>query len=170
MIDNKTIEQARNSDIIAFFEKYHGFAFAHRGGAFRCRQHSSLAVKDDRLSWYWHSKGIGGHGVLDYLMKAENMAFREAVEVVTGVTPPTARPKQTAEPPKSLVLPEKRGIPLRLYDYLCIQRGIDSDIVNTLIQRKMLYEDRRGNVVFVGRDEQGAAVQHEYNHISLRYR
>ena len=50
-----------------------------------------------------------------------------------------------------------KGIPIRLYDYLCMKRGIDSDIVNTLIQREMLYEDKRGNVVFVGYDEQGAA-------------
>ena len=71
MIDNRIIEQARNADIIAFLEKYHGFTFAHRGGAYRCRQHTSLAVKADRLSWYWHSKGLGGFGALDYLVKAE---------------------------------------------------------------------------------------------------
>ena len=172
MIDNNIVEQARNADVIAFFEKYNGFTFAHRGGAFRCNQHPSLAVKDDRLSWYWHSRSVGGHGVLDYLMKAENMAFRQAVEVITGVTPPTARPRQTTEPPKDLVLPEKRGISLRLYDYLCLKRGIDSDIVNTLIQREMLYEDKRGNVVFVGFDEQGtarfASVRGTYGDCSFR--
>ena len=157
MIDNSIVEQARNADIIAFLEKYRGFTFAHRGGAYRCEQHKSLAVKNDRLSWYWHSKGLGGFGALDYLVKAENMAFREAVEVITGATPPTAPPRREAEPPKTLVLPDKVGIPLRLYDYLCVKRGIDSDVVNTLIQKEMLYEDRRGNVVFVGYDEQGKA-------------
>ena len=85
MIDNNIVEQARNADIIAFLEKYRGFTFAQQGGAFRCEQHKSLAVKADRLSWYWHSKELGGYGVLDYLVKAENMAFREAVEVVTGI-------------------------------------------------------------------------------------
>jgi len=154
-IDENILTQARTADVLAFFEKYHGFTFAHRGGEYRCKQHPSLAVKADRLSWYWHSKGIGGHGVLDYLVKAENMAFRQAVEVITGTTPTTAPPRPQAEPPKILVLPEKAGIMLRLYDYLCMKRGIDSDIVNTLIQREMLYEDRRGNVVFVGHDENG---------------
>ena len=84
------------------------------------------------------------------------MAFREAVEVITGATPPTAPPRQ-AEPLKTLILPEAAGISFRLYDYLCMKRGIDGEVVNSLIQRKMLYEDRRGNVVFVGYDEQGAA-------------
>ena len=160
MIDKSIVEQARNTDIIAFLEKYHGFTFKLMGGAYRCRQHSSLAVKADCLSWYWHSRGVGGFGALDYLVKAENMPFREAVEVITGTLCFTEYPKTpmiTTPPPKTLILPESAGVPLRLYDYLCIKRGIDSDIVNTLIQRKMLFEDKRGNVVFVGHDEHGAA-------------
>lgn len=156
MIDEKTIEQARNADVVVLLEQRHGFTFAHRGGAYRCRQHPSLAVKSDRLSWFWHSRGVGGHGAIDYLMKMEHMSFRQAVEAVSGVTPPTV-PSQQEEPPKALILPEKAGIPLRLYDYLCGQRGIDSDIVNTLIQKEKLYEDKRKNVVFVGHDEYGKA-------------
>ena len=160
MIDNKTIEQARNTDIIAYFESRYGYTFAHRGGAYRCQQHPSLAVKDDRLSWYWHSRGLGGHGILDYLMKAENMPFCEAVEAATGATltiAPRPRHETGQGQPKMLVLPEKTGIPLRLYDYLCKKRSIDSDIVHTLIQEEKLYEDRRGNVVFIGHDALGAA-------------
>ncbi|KAF5037577.1 hypothetical protein DSECCO2_563120 [anaerobic digester metagenome] len=156
MIDEKTIEQARNTDIVAFLERWHGFTFAHRGGAYRCRQHPSLAVKNDRLSWFWHSRSIGGHGAIDYLMKMEHMPFRQAVKAISGITPPTV-PSRQEEPPKVLILPEKAGISLRLYDYLCGRRGIDSGIVNTLIQKEKLYEDRRGNVVFVGHDELGKA-------------
>jgi hypothetical protein len=156
-LDEKIVKRVRNVDLIAFLERRCGFTFVSRGGAFRCKEHSSLAVKADRLSWYWHSKGIGGHGALDYLIKAENMPFREAVEVAAGIVPATAQPRPAPEQPKTLVLPEKRGIPLRLYDYLCCKRGIDSGIVNTLIQKETLYEDKRGNVVFVGHDGQGKA-------------
>lgn len=156
MIDEKTVEQARNVDVIAFLEQRQGFTFSHRGDAYRCRQHPSLAVKNDRLSWFWHSRGMGGHGAIDYLMKMEHMPFRGAVEAVSGITPPPI-PSRREEPPKGLVLPEKAGISLRLYDYLCGQRSIDGDIVNRLIQKGKLYEDRRGNVVFVGHDEHGTA-------------
>jgi len=91
--------------------------------------------------------------VLDYLIKVEKIPFREAVEAVTGIAPATtARPWQ-AEQTKTLMLPEKAGVQLRLYDYLCRKRGINHDIVHTLIQEEKLYEDRRGNVVFVGYDE-----------------
>ncbi len=158
MIDKAIVEQARNADVIAFLEKYSGFTFAHRGGAYRCRQHQSLAVKHDRLSWYWHSRGIGGYGVLDYLIKAENMRFREAVETVAGAGAELrANVARSDVKPKALVLPDKKGVPLRLFDYLCNKRGIDGGIVDALIQKGQLYEDRRGNVVFVGFDELGAA-------------
>jgi hypothetical protein len=160
LIDKNIVEQARNADIIAFLEKYHGFTFKPMGGGYRCQQHTSLAVKADRLSFYWHSRGVGGFGALDYLVKAENMAFREAVEVITGTTPPTVpqqREQDKAEPPKILVLTEKAGIQLRLYDYLCVKRGIDLCIVNALVQKEMLYLDKWNNVVFVGYDEHNKA-------------
>jgi hypothetical protein len=161
MIDKSTIEQARQADMIAFLEKRCGFTFAPVGGAYRCKEHKSLAVKADRLSWYWHSQGAGGFGALDYLTKIEKMPFRQAVEVAAGVaaipTPPPLLENPITVKPKTLILPEKAGMPLKLYDYLCIKRGIDSEIVNRLIQKEQLYEDRRGNVVFVGYDEQGAA-------------
>jgi hypothetical protein len=144
--------------MIAFLEVCRGFTFAHRGGAYRCEQHNSLAVKSDRLSWYWHSKGVGGHGIFDFLMKAEGMTFRGALDHLANIDI-GAPPNVTAEikKPKTLVLPEAKGIPLRLYDYLCVQRGIDSGIVERLMQKEQLYEDKRGNVVFVGFDEQGKA-------------
>jgi len=154
-IENKTIEQARATDMVAFFEQYHGFTFAHRGGVYRCRQHPSLAVKNDRRSWYWHSKGVGGFGVLDYLVKVEKMPFRGAVEAVAGIPPITPLPPPETEKPRTLILPQKAGMPLRLYDYLCVKRGIDSEVVNTLIQEGKLYEDKRRNVVFIGFDEHG---------------
>ena len=158
-IDTKTIEQARSADLIGFLHKHCGFTFVNKYGSYRCKQHPSLAVKGDRLSWYWFSKGIGGHGVIDFLIKTEQMPFREAVEAVRPGSGAVLSPVQFTAPehPKTLILPEKRGMPLRLYDYLCTKRGIDSDIVNTLIQEGKLYEDKRGNVVFVGFDEHGTA-------------
>ena len=161
-IDENIVSKARTTDVLAFFEKYKGLTFKHQGGAYRCKEHPSLAIKSDRLSWYWHSKGIGGYGALDYLIKVERMHFKEAVETICSsdlalknITP-TAPPLEQYKP-KTLILPEKSGIILKLYNYLCVKRNIDSSIVNTLIQNKMLYEDKRGNVVFVGYDEQNNA-------------
>jgi hypothetical protein len=94
---------------------------------------------------------------LDYLTKVEGMPFRQAVEVVTGMTPITAPLRRETELPKTLILPERSGNHKRLFDYLIKKRGIDGNVVMSLIQREMLYEDRYGNVVFVGYDCHGKA-------------
>ena len=142
MIDTKIVEQARSADMLTFLEQRHGFTFTHRGGVYRCRQHQSLAVKDDRLSWYWHSKGVGGHGAIDYLMKIEALPFRQAVETVAHV--PAAAPisrEQTQSKP--LILPEKAGLlQARLLDYLCNRRGIGSDIVAAMLDEGRIYSQR----------------------------
>jgi hypothetical protein len=108
LLDNKTIEQTRNADIISFFEQRYGFTFAYRGGSYRCKQHPSLAVKDDRRSFYWHSKGVGGFGVLDYLTKVEGISFRDAVGTVAGFAPTEPEPQMRnhiqTDKPKTLGL------------------------------------------------------------------
>ncbi|MCL2035040.1 MAG: DUF3991 and toprim domain-containing protein [Oscillospiraceae bacterium] len=171
-LDDRIVKQARNTDIIIYLEQYYGFEFAHRGGAYRCKQHPSFAVKSDKLSWYWHSKRVGGFGIIDYLMKIEFLSFRQAVEAVMGSMTITTPPRQEKQYPRTLVLPEKAATPIRLYDYLCAKRGIDSSIVASLIQKEKLYEDKRGNVVFIGFDEQGkprfASLRGTYGDCSFR--
>ena len=156
-IDNSIIEQARNIDMIDFLKKRYGFTFSNQGGTYRCHQRQSLIVKDDRRSWYWHSYGIGGYGAIDFLVIAECLPFRDAMKELAGIAPAKEQPRQETAPPKALILPEKAGVPLRLYGYLCNKRGIDAEIVNTLLQEGKIYEDKRGNVVFVGFDERGQA-------------
>ena len=177
MIDKEIVTKARGADMIAFLNRHCGYTFTQKRGAYRCKQHPSLAVKNDRRSWYWHSKSIGGYGAIDYLMKIDQLLFSEAVEAAkSSIGAAAPLPTHTAPgapgQPKTLVLPQKTGIPIRLYDYLCVRRGIHSDVVNTLIQRNTLYEDRRGNVVFVGYDGHGkprfASVRGTYGNCSFR--
>jgi hypothetical protein len=158
-IDSMTVEQARNADIITFLESRCCYTFKQHLSAYRCVQHPSLAVKGDRRTWYWHSKSIGGFGSIDYMIKIEHVPFRAAVRIIlsssTGkLTPISMRTAPEAQP-KTLILPEKSGTFLRLWDYLCRRRGISSEIVRALIQEGKIYEDNRGNVVFIGFDECG---------------
>jgi len=81
------------------------------------------------------------------------MPFREPVSTVNGIKLTTLPTMYDSGQPPALLLPEKRGIPLRIYEYLCNKRGIDNWIVAALIHEEKLYEDRRGNVVFVGYDK-----------------
>ena len=157
MIDQKIVEQARNADMIDFLHRHSGFSFTHRGGMYRGREHPSLAIKNDRRAWFWHSKGIGGYGAIDFLMKTEHRQFGESVEVITGVGLMVAKFVPEVAPPKKLILPNKSKSVKRLHDYLCNNRGIDSEIVRGLLDSGKIYQDERGNVVFVGYDEKGEA-------------
>lgn len=155
MIDKTILDNARSIDLIAFLERYKGFHFRHSNGEYRCTEHTSLAVKSDRLSWYWHSKGIGGYGAIDFLMKIEGYDFKGALSVLADepsscVSAPTELPKT-----KTFSLPERAKSHRRAYAYLTATRGIDSHIINELFQEEKIYEDTKGNAVFVGFDEQG---------------
>lgn len=46
----------------------------------------------------------------------------------------------------------------QVFAYLCKTRGISSEIVSQLAHDKLLYQDKKGNAVFVHRDENGNAV------------
>ena len=155
MIDKTSLDNARSIDLIAFLESYKGFRFRHIGGDYRCAEHTSLAIKSDRLSWYWHSKGIGGYGAIDFLMKIEGYDFKRALTVLADEPTTAPPPPQTADIQKAFFLPEKAKSNRRAYAYLTLTRGLDSHIINELIQEKKIYEDTKGNAVFVGFDEQG---------------
>lgn len=154
--DENIVIQARQTDMITFLGTRCGFTFLNKGNEYRCREHPSLVIKNDRLSWYWHSKGVGGYVAVDYLMKAEGSTFRDAMDIlqgtVTSFAPATTPPE--AKVSRSLILPEKSKTNYRLIAYLCEIRGIDKGIVTALLDEKRLYEDIRGNVVFVGYDPQ----------------
>ena len=69
----------------------------------------------------------------------------------------TPAPKYKAEA-GPLVLPEKvDGKYNRVFAYLSQTRGISADIISDFIKSKQLYQDTKGNCVFVGFDEQGTA-------------
>lgn len=158
MIDKTNIDKARNMDLLDFLERYKSFYFRRVGGEYRCAEHTSLAVKSDRLSWYWHSKGIGGYGAIDFLMKIDSYDFKGALQLLADE--PTAAPLQPLSPPtaatqRDFILPEKAKSNRRAYAYLNVTRGIDSHIIKELFQKEYIYEDTKGNAVFVGYDEQG---------------
>ena len=157
LIEKSAVEQARHISIISFLGRYAGLNFAPKYGGYRCIEHPSFAVGGNGLSWYWHSQGIGGFGAIDYLMKIENMQFREAVETIMCDFAPSAAAQKISVPlkTKSLILPARAKTQARLFDYLCNQRGINYSIVTALLNENKIYADVRNNIVFVGVDENG---------------
>ena len=153
-------EQARNADIISFLGDYMGFEFKQAGKYYQCKQHNSLVIYPDRKGFVWNSRNFSGGDCIDFLRKYEGKNYFEAIETIIGESasvtykPAPKYKSQTGQ----LVLPTKaEGKFDRAFAYLSKTRGISPDVISDFMKSKQLYQDTKGNCVFVGFDEQGTA-------------
>lgn len=155
------IEKARNTDIIDFLQSYQGFTFKQTGKYYKCKEHNSLVIYSDRKGFIWNSKNIHGNNAIDFLEKVDGVNFLDAVKTLIGedgksIKYTTAKPENKT--PKKLVLPEKeQGKYSRVFAYLTKSRCISPDIVSDMIKSHHIYQDTKGNCVFVGYDNNGTA-------------
>lgn len=117
-------------------------------------EHDSLVISPDKNKWYWFSRGIGGIGCLDFVKKYELISFKEAMKKILGIKQSLIvtfkRYKANASDNEELKLPKRVDDQSKIYNYLCKERKINADIVTRMINEKKLYQDARGNCVFVG--------------------
>ena len=153
------IERATNSDIIDFLNSYMGFEFKQSGHYYQCRQHNSLVVYADRKGFVWNSRNISGGGTIDFLRKVEGKTFPEAVGTILNESVSVSSAPQFYKPESGkLILPEKAdGKYDRVFAYLSKTRGISPEIISDFMRSKQIYQDKKGNCVFVGFDENGEA-------------
>lgn len=115
-------------------------------------------------NWYRHSDGSKGFPI-DLVMDVLECDREHAMEfiaknVLNGIqqislNSPPERPRRE-EKPVEFKVPRHDIKPNRVYAYLIKTRGIDKDIVGSLIQNKMIAEDsQRHNCLFFGRDGNG---------------
>lgn len=117
--------------------------------------------------FYIHSQQKGGVGLVNCLMKVMDMPFKEAVrEALDGEmgredrvdsVPNYAPLYRKAEPfvpePKpEFIMPEKGENDHRVFSYLTKTRHIDASIVNEFIRAGVLFQDTKGNAVFLHKE------------------
>ncbi|MDR2654904.1 MAG: DUF3991 domain-containing protein, partial [Oscillospiraceae bacterium] len=136
------------------------------GFAYYLKDHESLEISNGM--WNWHSQGVGGKNVIDYLIKVRGYGFVDAVRTLTGedysisLSPPQkARPpnaKKTEQERMTFKLPPRNANNDRVVAYLQ-GRGVSRQQIEDCIRRGNLYESGDGwhNCVFVGRDEHNKA-------------
>ncbi|GHU35029.1 hypothetical protein FACS1894105_02900 [Clostridia bacterium] len=130
------------------------------GQAYYLRDHDSLKISNGL--WNWHSRGIGGKNVIDYLIFVRGYCFVDAVRHLAGddysISQPRAVPISKAPSErKPFALPSRNADNKRVIAYL-EQRGIDRPLIDECINRRLLYESAIWhNCVFVGRDDKGKA-------------
>ena len=154
------LDRAKNADLIEFLRAYYGLEFKTAGHYYQCEQHSSLIVYADRKGFVWNSKNISGGDTIDFLRKVESKSFPEAVEAIIGKTAPVVcqpAPAYKSEPGKLILPPKAEGKYDRVFAYLAGTRGISPAVISDFMKSKQIYQDTKGNCVFVGFDEKGTA-------------
>lgn len=126
-------------------------------------------VKDGIIPnpFYVHSQQKGGVGLVSCLIKVFDMPFKDAVcaaldgeigqaeraENGKKYTPQfRAAAPPAPEPKPEFVMPEKGADNRRVYSYLTKTRYINSDVVNAFIRSGVLFQDAKGNAVFLHKD------------------
>jgi hypothetical protein len=136
LMDEKLIARAREVPLIGYLIRHEpGNIKRSIGGEYELRDHDSLKISENG-KFMWHSRGIGGFGSLDFLIKVRGVKFVEAVEMLTGGRATDyALPQPSAERErKTFQLPAASRNNDRAIAYLR-SRGIDRDIHYVLYQR-----------------------------------
>ena len=152
-VSGDQIQRAKNVDILTYLLAHEPQSLRKSKGSaneYYLAEHDSLKISNGKFHWF--SRGVGGHSALDFLVKVRGIGFIDAVRhltedsVIYKTAPP---PRQVA--PKPFTLPPKNQNSDRVYAYLR-GRGVDGGIIKRCFGEGILYENTRGNCVFLGYD------------------
>lgn len=155
------LERARQMSTVDVISSCRGYSFHRAGSEYACDEHSSLRVYRDGRGWSWYSQGLSGTTAIDWLTKAENMNFTDAVSRLLGRSAERISYEQVdraslPQKPKEIELPPKAQGPYsRVIAYLTQTRCIAPEVVSWCIKNNLIYQDDRGNCVFCGLDNDG---------------
>ena len=98
-ISDEQIQQARDVDLISYLRSYEPQSFRKCGADEYCmKEHDSLKISTNG-KWNWFSRGFGGYGALDFLIKVRGYEFAEAVNRLTDGGKEQS-PRNVHPPPK----------------------------------------------------------------------
>ncbi|ASA23396.1 DUF3991 and TOPRIM domain-containing protein [Paenibacillus donghaensis] len=153
------ITQANNTNLIEF-AKSNGYILENGGRrALHAKQSGGLYFFKDSNKYYHFSTDTRG-GPIDFVMQFWNLNFKEAVVLLLDSETPQhiPSPSPTHKDNSQLSLPDKAPNYRRVIWYLVHVRGIDAEIISSLMHERKLYQqDKTGNCVFVAYDQEGIA-------------
>lgn len=158
------LDAIKNLDFIQIAEMM-GYTFKKHGKSCECKDITGLVVFPHTHSYY--NFYTGEHGsIIDFVMNELNLTFPEACanlyEYIDGkkIQEKPAEEVQFSYKRKELkgdlVMPEPNENDRRAFAYLTKTRGIDAAIINKLMKKGKIYEEKsHHNIVFVGTDKDG---------------
>lgn len=165
-ITKEQIESARGANLAEYFRS-HGYECEQKKDELHIKGYGGFYVNVNTNQWTCFSENKAGSNAVNCLTEVLGMDFKTAVKELAGgaisYTPQRennsfSAQKKAEAAPKELVLPEKADNMKKVFAYLCQTRKIKAEIVSQLAHDKLLYQDVRGNAVFVHKDENGKIV------------
>lgn len=161
------IERARNADLAEYFLRS-GYDCEHLRNELHIKGFGGLYVNTATNQWHCFGKNKGGTNAVNCLTEILGMDFQTAVHaLLESVGCGIRRDEIHRAEKKIFMLPERADNMRRVFAYLCQTRKISTEIVSQLAHLRLLYQDVRGNAVFVHRDNSdnaiGAEIQGTYS-------
>ena len=159
-INSELIQRARNANLAEYFLKS-GYECEQKRNELHVKGYGGLFVNTVTNQWYCFSQSgtnRGGNNAINCLTDVIGLDFKSAVEQLAGSRFSEIKRTAHAENHKELSLPEKAENMKRVFAYLCQSRKISPKIVSQLAHDGLLYQDKKGNAVFVHKDENGKIV------------
>lgn len=157
---NEQLERARNANLAEYF-KASGYETEQIRNELHIKNFGGLYVNLNDNSWYCFSANKGGNNAVNCLTEIIGMDFKTAVEELSGKRFEQHQHETSQNNigvKKELELPERADNMKMVFAYLCKTRGISAEIVSQLAREKLLYQDKKGNAVFLHKDENGKIV------------
>lgn len=162
-MDKSLIDKAKRTDISVLNLK-----FKKEGNYYRSEEHSSLLFKIGKNGFWvydWNSQQSKGD-IIKFVMEYYSKSFVEAVEFLTGENTNVSINIETLthkQEQKQLQMPSKANNMHRAIAYLNKTRKIKQATIQYLIDKKLMYQDVKGNVVFVWKGLDNSDIGAELN-------
>lgn len=162
---DQQIEIANGTNLIAY-ARSRGYELKRiSNNSYKIPGYGGLFLSGDGSKWNWFSQNKGG-GAIQFVMEMEGKSWVDAIKELLGITHdelPIIPSVTEIKSKGKMILPEKNDTYKHLFAYLIKARNIDKEVVADFVERKLIYEDKYKNCVFVGYDD-----NHEPAYASVR--
>ena len=172
LYSDEQVARAQSVNIADYFTSR--YEYTRSGNEYHIKGFSGLWVNAENETYVrFGEPKIGGRGLINCLRELYDMTFPEAIKEIIGEEPAIengqsikrdilirehSEPIKFEAPKKEFVMPERADNNKRVFAYLINQRKISPQIISSLIQQGLLYQDKNGNAIFLHKDKNGNAV------------
>lgn len=163
LYSEEQIQRANDQSISDFFRAM-GYSADYESGEMHIHGFGGLKVDEERKLFCIHSRQVGGYGLVKCLQTALGLSYPEAIKAALNGELPSSMNKDNGyskkqfpngelpkreKPVKEFIMPQKDKNNKRVFAYLTEQRRISPQVVNELINTGLLFQDVKGNAIFL---------------------